>query len=284
MITPRHDSRENIGFGEFLRHARERRGLTIQQVSSETKIPPRLLDALEHGRLFEAPGRTYQRGEVIAYAKAVGLDRGVALARLEQALQTIQSEPQAAPDAQAAARRRTGLRPFLLIGVIGAAMVVAMTWPPVPFSWNDKAAAARGGSDGPAAGAAALPRAQARGAATDVASKDVSSVDPAQGSAGESRAVSANQAIAGNAGAAQIPSETSEAPSTQADLVIVSTPPGARVTIDGIGWGTTPVRIRYLPPGVKRIRVTKDGYSAEDVIVQLAAETATVTIPLRRTP
>ena len=34
-------------FGAFLRDARERRGKTLQQIASETRIPQRHLDALE---------------------------------------------------------------------------------------------------------------------------------------------------------------------------------------------------------------------------------------------
>jgi PEGA domain len=42
------------------------------------------------------------------------------------------------------------------------------------------------------------------------------------------------------------------------------------VTVNGIGWGVTPVTIRYLPEGDKRIRVSKDGYITEEQVVHLA--------------
>ena len=42
-------------FGDFLRSARERRGLTVQQIANETKIPRRLLESLEHGDLGAIP-------------------------------------------------------------------------------------------------------------------------------------------------------------------------------------------------------------------------------------
>ena len=73
-------------FGEFLRDARERRGLTVRDVSNETKIPRRHLEAFEHGDLTVVPHRMYRRAEVRAYAQAVGLDQNVALAELENAL------------------------------------------------------------------------------------------------------------------------------------------------------------------------------------------------------
>ena len=69
-------------FGDFLRTARERRGLTLQQIANETKIPLHLLESLEHGDLGAAPAGMYQRAEIRAYAKAVGLDQTLALSEL----------------------------------------------------------------------------------------------------------------------------------------------------------------------------------------------------------
>jgi cytoskeletal protein RodZ len=68
------------------------------------------------------------------------------------------------------------------------------------------------------------------------------------------------------------------------DLRIVSQPSGARVTVDGVGWGQTPVTIRYLPPGTKRVRVTRDGYLSQERTVNLTADAprTTVNVTLRR--
>jgi hypothetical protein len=41
------------------------------------------------------------------------------------------------------------------------------------------------------------------------------------------------------------------------ELIVSTQPEGARVTVNGIGWGTAPVTIRYRPGGHKRIRVTR---------------------------
>ena len=66
-------------------------------------------------------------------------------------------------------------------------------------------------------------------------------------------------------------------------LRITSDPAGARVTVNGVGWGTTPVVIRHLPPGAKTIRVTKDGYIADQRVVSLSGASA-VQLRLRRSP
>jgi hypothetical protein len=70
---------------------------------------------------------------------------------------------------------------------------------------------------------------------------------------------------------------------TDGRLIVTTRPAGSRVTVDGIGWGVTPITVRYLPFGAKRIRVTKDGFRAEERIVRLDAVHSTVRlqIPLR---
>jgi hypothetical protein len=66
-----------------------------------------------------------------------------------------------------------------------------------------------------------------------------------------------------------------------ARLVISTTPAGAFVTVDGIGWGQTPARIGYLPPGTKRVRVTKAGYASQERTITVGEQTATLNIALR---
>jgi hypothetical protein len=56
------------------------------------------------------------------------------------------------------------------------------------------------------------------------------------------------------------------------ELVITSNPSGARVTVNGVGWGWTPVTIRHLPPGEKRIRLSKDGYATAERAIQLTPD------------
>jgi PEGA domain len=72
-----------------------------------------------------------------------------------------------------------------------------------------------------------------------------------------------------------------------ASSVIVTTEPaGARVTVNGVGYGSTPLAIRYLPPGTKRIRVTKSGYRTEERVVAVddGGAAARLRIALRELP
>jgi cytoskeletal protein RodZ len=61
-------------FGPHLRRAREKRGLSLQQVAATTKISARVLDALERNDISKLPGGIFSRSFVRAYAREVGLD------------------------------------------------------------------------------------------------------------------------------------------------------------------------------------------------------------------
>lgn len=60
--------------GERLRRAREAAGLDLQEVATRTRVPIRLLQALEASDYAALPGPTYCIGFSRAYARAVGLD------------------------------------------------------------------------------------------------------------------------------------------------------------------------------------------------------------------
>jgi cytoskeleton protein RodZ len=62
------------GFGTKLREARERKGITLQQIASVTRIPIRLLEALERNDMARLPGGIFSRAFVRSYAIEVGLE------------------------------------------------------------------------------------------------------------------------------------------------------------------------------------------------------------------
>ena len=61
-------------FGRKLREARERRGLSLRQIASATKISMLTLEALEKNDIARLPGGIFSRGVVRSYAIEVGLD------------------------------------------------------------------------------------------------------------------------------------------------------------------------------------------------------------------
>lgn len=65
---------ENITLGQYLRKEREKRGLSIEQVASATKIGVRQLHALESDHYSDLPAKPFIRGFVTSYSRFVGLD------------------------------------------------------------------------------------------------------------------------------------------------------------------------------------------------------------------
>src|SRR3954467_11177554 len=60
--------------GSKLRAARERRGVSLRQIASATKISIGALEALERNDLARLPGGIFSRAFVRSYANEVGLD------------------------------------------------------------------------------------------------------------------------------------------------------------------------------------------------------------------
>lgn len=69
------------------------------------------------------------------------------------------------------------------------------------------------------------------------------------------------------------PADNDAAPAAPADagLLIHSTPPGAVVTVDGIARGATPVAVRGLEFGTRRVGLSSPGYQAAERLVTLTA-------------
>jgi len=60
--------------GTRLRQVRQERSLSLDQVSAKTMIQPRLLNAIEEGRLEQLPEPVYTRGFIRRFAEALDLD------------------------------------------------------------------------------------------------------------------------------------------------------------------------------------------------------------------
>ncbi|HZR24904.1 MAG TPA: helix-turn-helix domain-containing protein [Vicinamibacterales bacterium] len=66
--------RTPVDFGRKLRDARERKGVSLRQIASATKISVAVLDALERNDISRLPGGIFGRAFVRSYAIEVGLD------------------------------------------------------------------------------------------------------------------------------------------------------------------------------------------------------------------
>lgn len=75
-------SRDSIG--ARLKSERETRELSLEEVSSTTRIPRRTLESLEENRFEELPSGVFVRGFIKAYASAVEIDADEVLARFDE--------------------------------------------------------------------------------------------------------------------------------------------------------------------------------------------------------
>lgn len=71
----------NDTLGSFLKHQRERRGVSVAELSRVTRIPHLSLEAIECDRFDELPGEVFVRGFLKAYAQAIALVPAEVLAR-----------------------------------------------------------------------------------------------------------------------------------------------------------------------------------------------------------
>jgi len=88
-------------FGNYLKHERELRGIPLQEIADNTKIPMRFLQALENNDLDELPGEVFIKGYIRSYAKILGtnvdeilatFNESVGKAREEKKQQQLESE------------------------------------------------------------------------------------------------------------------------------------------------------------------------------------------------
>lgn len=279
------DPADAAAFGEFLRKARERSRLTLEQIASDTKIASRYLDALEQGNVEALPGGMYRRAMLRAYADAIGLDKEAALERFERTFEARargNTPPAAAPAIGAAGSRgRPGGTRVLLV-VAGLAAIAILGLVTGNANREEAVPSAPGGPSLPATSAdpvdALLPGAADPGPAA--ASTSSAPPPPSAGSAD----IDPNDALASAGGGEADRGVRPQPLRAEGRLMIVTEPAGARITINGTGWGAAPVTVPHLPFGSKRVRVTLDGYVSQERVVDLSPERPSATLNVTLAP
>lgn len=122
--------------------------------------------------------------------------------------------------------------------------------------------------------------------AAPIAAKETTA--PAPAPVAQAAAVNTPAAAAATPPVRDVARPTEEAPArpvaTAGQIRITSNPAGARVTVNGIGWGQTPLTIRALPFGAKTVRLTRDGYVSTERSVSLSGRdpAATLNVTMRK--
>jgi cytoskeletal protein RodZ len=81
-MMARAEAMDHEHIGSYLRRQREKRGMTVAELSRATKIKEASLVALEESRFESLPARVFVVGYVGAYARAVGADAETAVSML----------------------------------------------------------------------------------------------------------------------------------------------------------------------------------------------------------
>jgi cytoskeleton protein RodZ len=84
-----------LNVGMALREARERLGMSVNDIADRIKFAPKQVEALEANDFAHLPRATFLRGFVRSYARVVQLDEAVLIAALpvESAPQTVARPP-----------------------------------------------------------------------------------------------------------------------------------------------------------------------------------------------
>jgi cytoskeleton protein RodZ len=123
------DETEVPTVGERLRAAREEKGLSLEDVAAQTRIPRRHLESLEQADWDQLPAPTYTTGFAKSYASAVGLDRTEIGDQLRGEMGGMRPPTATAEVFEPADPARTMPRWLVLAAIAAVVLVVAvMTW------------------------------------------------------------------------------------------------------------------------------------------------------------
>lgn len=123
------DATEVPTVGERLRAAREAKGLSLDDVAAQTRIPRRHLESLENSEWDRLPAPTYTIGFAKSYASAVDLDRMEIGEDLRSEMGGSRAPTTSADVFEPADPARTMPRWLVLAAIIAVILVIVlMTW------------------------------------------------------------------------------------------------------------------------------------------------------------
>lgn len=79
--------------GHFLRHERELRQMSLEEIAQTTRIPIRMLQHIEDDQLDLLPGEVFARGFLKSYARSVGLPVDDVLTRYGERNKAVETAP-----------------------------------------------------------------------------------------------------------------------------------------------------------------------------------------------
>jgi transcriptional regulator with XRE-family HTH domain len=253
MTRDVHDA-SGFDIGTRLRTARLARNITLDQVEARIKIKRQLLEDLENNNLTSWPvEKFYKESYLRVYAKTVGVEPQEIV---DQFRRELQPKENTAGASSSPAPLLRPAKPQHSAWLLPAAAIAVSFVIGVVVGRRDTRRIEMVPERIDASGDARL------------AASHIRSTEPPV-----------------NVAAVPQPQPVPVVPpaDVEGELTITSTPPDARVTVNGIARGTTPARVRFLRPGSYTIRIIQDGYPIQERRVSITAEQprASVRVALR---
>ena len=124
-----------VDFGKYLTQQRELRGMSRDDISRATKIPPSLIVALEEGQVERLPARIFVVNYVRAYASVIGLAPDEAVLRYEEVDKATPAPSPAVLEQERRKRAWMGLTVMLVVAALGLYAFLVVTGKlPRPFA------------------------------------------------------------------------------------------------------------------------------------------------------
>ncbi len=112
--------------GQYLKRERETRSVSLDQVSTITKISPHHVLAIEEGKFDQLPGGVFVKGFLKSYAKAVGLSPDDVILRYENSLIKQEIKSEIAPKTKEP-KKVSGVLIFVIVAVLVAGLAVFLS-------------------------------------------------------------------------------------------------------------------------------------------------------------
>jgi cytoskeleton protein RodZ len=120
--------------GQILKESREKKGITLSEVSLATKISVKVLTAIEEGQTDRLPTKTFLRGFVRAYARYLNLDEEMILNSFYEEMGSTKPKVVVNPDSPTGGPKSAGARslegsggtPLAKYGAIAAILLLVV--------------------------------------------------------------------------------------------------------------------------------------------------------------
>ncbi len=232
LVDHSHDAVPSPTFGASLRAARLSRNISLDAVAAHTKINRAFFQDLERDDLSKWPSNQfYCESYLRAYSIAIGLNPRDVIDGFRREIAVRGSSNAALPSSRP--RRLTPVTiPIILAVTFVVAYSLARWLAPVASVPKPPADAAPEATTAAPVGVDPV----------NVPKAETSPKEPAAPLPGAVTAVDVEQ--------------------IEGELVITSTPEGARVLVNGIGRGSTPLTVQHLAPGSYTIRFIHPGHAS----------------------